>query len=123
MSFAKLSAALTPSVSLATLLQVKCMLKMDEAFRILRESLCMCVVLHVTCVFNCFILYKYASRCSPSAYFHVLKDKEEPPVSFISKKLRGAEKTYSLTKLEMLAIVAAVIHFELFYIYGSSLVV
>ena len=41
-------------------------------------------------------------------------------MAFYSRQLQNAEKRYSITELETLAIVAAIKHFQ-FYIYGASL--
>ncbi len=120
--FAKLSASLTPSVSLSAAFKVKWTQEIDEAFRILRESLCKCVVLHIPCVSDGFILYTDPSECGLGVCLYILRDKEEFPIAFFSRQLRWAEKTFSVMKLEALAIIAAVLHFE-FYFYGSSLVV
>ncbi len=51
-----------------------------------------------------------------------MREEDEFPVAFFSRQLRGAEKNYSVTELETLAIVAAVLHFD-FYLYGAPVVV
>ncbi len=51
-----------------------------------------------------------------------MRGEDEFPVAFFSRQLRGAEKNYSVTELETLAIVAAMLHFD-FYLCGSSVVI
>ena len=43
-------------------------------------------------------------------------------MAFYSRQLQGAEKGYSITELETLAIVASLKHFE-YYVYGTSLMI
>ena len=44
------------------------------------------------------------------------------PVAFFSRQLQGAEKNYSITELETLAIVSSLKHFE-YYVYGTNLTI
>ncbi len=60
--------------------------------------------------------------CGIGACLHVLRDNVDLPVAFYSRQLRGAEATYTVTELESLAIVAAILHFE-FYLYGAPVVI
>ena len=43
-------------------------------------------------------------------------------MAFYSRQLQNAEKRYTITEFETLAIVAAVRHFQ-FYVYGTSIIV
>ncbi len=113
---------LTPSVSLSEPQRVVWSQEMDGAFRSLSESLCSRVVLHVPCVSDLFILCTDVSGGGVGECLHVLRDRLELPVAFYSRQLRGAEKTYSVTELETLAIVAAIFQFD-FYLYGSEVVI
>ncbi len=69
-----------------------------------------------------FVLYTDASSGGVGACLHVVREEDEFPVAFFSRQLRGAERNYSVTELETLAIVAAVLHFD-FYLYGAPVVV
>ena len=60
-----------------------------------------------------------ASLLGLGAILNVSRDGKEKPVAFFSRQLRCAEKRYSATELEALAVVAAVDHF-LPYLYGRS---
>ena len=65
---------------------------------------------------------KFASGDGVGACLHVVRDELELPVAFYSRQLRGAEKNYSVTELEFLAIVSAVRHFE-YFLYGRSVTI
>ncbi len=120
--FSKLSSVLTPAVSLASPHWINWTQGMDEVFRKLRVSLCSRVALHVPVCSDSFVLYTDASGRDIGACLHVSRDNEELPVAFYSRQLRGTEATYTVTELETLAIVAALLHFE-FYLYGAPVVV
>ncbi len=120
--FAALSVKLTPSVSLSAPQKVQWTREMDEAFGRLRESLCSRVVLYVPVSSDSFVLYTDSSGGGVGACLHVVREEDEFPVAFFSRQLRGAERNYSVTELETLAIVAAVLHFD-FYLYGAPVVV
>ncbi len=47
---------------------------------------------------------------------------EEIPVAFFSRQLRGAERHYSITELQSLAVVSVICHFES-YLYGRKFTV
>ncbi len=96
--------------------------EMDEAFICLRESLCNRVILYVPVLLDVFILCTDASGGGVGACLHVVRDQQELPVAFYSRQLRGVERTYTVTELESLAIVAAILHFD-FYLYGASFIV
>ncbi len=121
-NFASLSSALTLAISLSAPRMVRWTAEMDTAFKLLRESLCNRVVLHVPCVCDVFVLYTDASGGGLGGCLHVIRDERERPVAFFSRQLRGAEHSYTVTELETLAIVATILHFD-FYLYGTSLIV
>ncbi len=120
--FARLSSLLTPAVSLASPARVVWTEEMSSAFARLRESLCVCAVLFVPLCNDVFCLYTDASGDGVGACLHVVREDVELPVAFYSRQLRGAEKNYSVTELETLAIVSAVKHFE-YYLYGRAVTV
>ena len=63
-----------------------------------------------------------ASGWGLGACLHIVHENEELPVAFYSRQLQGAEKHYSITELESLAIVAAIEHFE-YFLYGALVMV
>ncbi len=69
-----------------------------------------------------FVLHTDASGGGVGACLHVLREKDELPVAFFSRQLRGVEHHYSVTEFEILAMVAAPIHFD-YYLYGVSVTV
>ena len=93
---------------------------MDTAFQQLKVSLCNHVRLIIPSVTDSFSLHTDASGFGIGACLHVHKNGEDHPVAFYSRQLQGAEKRYSITELEALAIVAALKHFE-FYVYGTDI--
>jgi len=76
-------------------------------------------VLFVPLCTDVFYLYTDASGDGVGACLHVVREDVELPVAFYSRQLRGAEKNYSVTELETLAIVSAVKYFD-YYLYGRA---
>ncbi len=93
---------------------------MSEAFVILCESLSCNVVLFVPTPSDRFILYTDTSSVGVGACLRA--DREDGEVSFYSRQLRGAKKNYSVTKLESLAIVSAINHYDR-YLYSQTFTV
>ncbi len=120
--FGSLSALLTPSVSLRAPQQVEWTRGMIMAFGKLRSLLADNVALCVPSPDDNFVLYTDASGDGIGACLHVQRDGEEIPTAFYSRQLRPAEKNYSVTELESLAIVSAVKHFETL-VYAKELTV
>ena len=58
-----------------------------------------------------FVLQTDASYIGIGAVLSVMRDGEERPVSYFSKKLLPAERNYSASELECLAVVRAADHF------------
>ena len=54
------------------------------------------------------MLYTDASGDGIGGCLHVISSDGEKPVAFFSRQLRPAEKNYSVTELESLAIVASI---------------
>ncbi len=120
--FGSLSALLTPSVSLRAPQQVEWTRGMIMAFGKLRSLLADNVALCVPSPDDNFVLYTDASGDGIGACLHVQRDGEEIPTAFYSRQLRPAERNYSVTELESLAIVSALKHFETL-VYAKELTV
>ena len=120
--YSDMSALLTPSTSVSAPKVVAWTVDMDRAFGKLKVSLCNTVSLTIPSILGIFTLHTDASGFGIGACLHVIRDEQEIPVAFYSRQLQGAEKNYSITELETLAIVASLKHFE-YYIYGTSLVI
>ncbi len=110
--FGSLSSHLTPAVSLRAPRQVEWTRRMESAYGELKQSLCDHVMLCIPSSSDDLRLYTDASGDGIGACLHVVRDGEEFPVAFFSRQLRPAEKNYSITEFESLAIVAAIRHFE-----------
>ena len=118
--YANMSALLTPSTSVSAPKVVAWTEEMDRAFELLKVSLVNNVTLTIPSLADTFTLHTDASGHGIGACLHVIRDEEELPVAFYSRQLQNAEKRYSITELETLAIVAAIKHFQ-FYIYGAHI--
>ena len=117
-----MSALLTPSTSVSAPKVVAWTVDMDKAFDMLKVSLCSHVSLTIPSIADIFSLHTDASGCGVGACLHVHRDGEDLPVAFFSRQLQGAEKNYSITELETLAIVSALKHFQ-FYLYGAHVTI
>ena len=119
-NYSDMSALLTPSTSVSAPKVVVWTVDMDKAFSRLKVSLCNHVSLTIPSVTDTFTLHTDASGFGIGACLHIQRDHEELPVAFFSRQLQDAERRYSITELETLAIVASIKHFQ-FYIYGTTL--
>ena len=115
-----MSAILMPSTAVSAPKTVVWTGEMDTAFQQLKVSLCNHVRLIIPSVTDSFSLHTDASGFGIGACLHVHKNGEDHPVAFYSRQLQGAEKRYSITELETLAIVAALKHLE-FYVYSTDI--
>ncbi len=113
-NFADCSSALTPATSLKAPLQVVWTEEMDSCFRELKKSLCHSCCLVIPAPEDVFVLYTDASGAGVGGCLHVVREREELPVGFFSRQLRPAERNYSVSELECLAIVASLKQFEFF---------
>ena len=109
--FSLYSSLLSPATSKAAPDRVVWTEEMDEAFQTLRYVLRDVCVLHVPVLNDIFVLETDASLSGVGAALYVDRDNTLLPVAFYSRQLRGAEKNYSATELEALAILSAVKHF------------
>ncbi len=117
--YAKLSSTLSPAVSLKAPQRV-IWTEMMANFCKLKDSLCNHVVLTIPGPEDELVLYTDASGDGIGGCLHVVRSDGEKPVVFFSRQLRPAEKNYSVTELELLAIVASIHHFE-YHVYGRPL--
>ncbi len=120
--FAEFSSCLTPAVSLKAPQRVEWTPAMTTAFSKLCVSLCNSVVLHIPSRSDTFTLYTDASGAGVGRCLHVTRDGKELPVAFFSRQLKKAEKNYSVTELEALAIVSSIRHFD-YHLYGRPVTI
>lgn len=85
---------------------------MSIEFCFLKDVLCGIPSLTLPVPSDEFILQTDASGIGLGEVLSVLRDGEELPVAFYSRKLQPRERRYSATELEGLAVVAAVHHFD-----------
>ena len=116
--FASFSSRLSPSTSTSAPGMVIWDDGMQEAFCHLRVSLCNICVLIIPSKEDYFTLHTDASGAGIGATLNVQRDGKELPVAYYSKQLQGAQKNYSATELEALAILKAVFFFSHF-LYGA----
>ena len=112
--FAKMSCLLTPATSKPAPSVVCWDDGMLEAFHNLCVSLCNMCVLIVPSLEDCFCLNTDASGRGIGATLNVIREGVERPVAFFSKQLMGAQKFYTATELECLAIFKAIHKFSHF---------
>ena len=93
---------------------------MEEAFHCLKSKLPNVTVLCVPSSADTLTLHTDTSDLGVDAVLLALREGKEVPTAFFSRQLRGAEKNYSTTEWEALAIVAAVNYF-LPLLYGNKL--
>ena len=85
-------------------------------FFYLKEALCGAPALTLPTVTDVFLLQTDALGVGIGAVLSVLREGEEFPVAFFSRKLEERERRYCATELEGLAVVEAVGHFEVYLI-------
>ncbi len=100
-NFAKYSSVLTPATCQDAPGKVVWTL---ESFNNLRSVLCRVCVLNVPGPDDIFVLQTDASAGGVGAVLNVVRGDQTLPVAFFSKQLQGAERRYSATELEALAV-------------------
>ena len=120
--FASYSGILSPATSKSAPNVVDWSSVMLDAFNSLKGMLVSVCMLTIPSQEDVFTLHSDASGLGVGATLNVLRDGVELPVGFYSKQLQGAEKHYSATELEALAIFRA-IHFYDHFLYGQKFVV
>ena len=121
-NFANYSSVLSPSTSKSAPSVVDWSSSMLDAFNFLKGALVSVTVLTIPSQEDCFTLHTDASGLGVGATLNVVREGVESPVGFYSKQLQGAEKNYSATELEALAIYKAIFFFEHF-LFGRDFVV
>ena len=115
--FTQYSALLTLAVAKQAPGEVTWTAEMVDTFVTLYGKLCDVCVLTILTMSDQFQLQTDASGLGLVGVLNVVRDGKEMPVAFYSRQLRGAEKRYSATEMEALAVVAAIHHF-LPYLFG-----
>ena len=112
--FANMSALLSPATSKAAPSMVLWTREMKDAFYQLRTALARGSQLYVPKHTDCFVLHTDASCLGIGATLNVARDNKMVPVAFFAKPLQGAQRRYSATELEGLAVLKAIHHFAHF---------
>ena len=95
---------------------------MCDDFCYLCTTLCDCCTLTLPCSKDVYVLQTDASGVGISGILSVCRNGQELPVAFYSRQLRGAEKRYTVTEIECLAVLSAIKHFEV-YLHGIKFTV
>ena len=117
--FGKVAHPLTQMLKKSEPEQVQWTLEGEQAFVALSESLCNTCMLTIPAVSEFFRLHTDASGAGLGAVLSVLREEKELPVVYFSQQLQGAQRRYSATELECLAVVVAIRHFEV-YLAGQT---
>ena len=126
LNFAKYSSVLSPSTSKSAPSVVDWSSSMLDAFNFLKGALVSVSVLTIPSQEDVFSVHTDASGLGVGATLNVVREGVELPVGFYSKQLQGAEKRYSATELEALAIYKAIFFLNIFclvVILWSSLII
>jgi len=91
---------------------------MNNEFVYLRDCLCSAPCLSIPLPSDSFSVHTDASSVGIGAVLSVTRGSRDHPVAYFSRKLSKAERNYSATELEGLAIVASIQHFSV-YLFGT----
>ena len=119
LNFASYSAILTPATSKSAPSVVVWDDARLRAFNTLKGLLCSVCSLTIPSSEDCFVLNTDASGLGIGATLNVVRDGVEMPVAFFSRQLQGAQKSYSATELEGLAVYKSIFFFDHF-LYGRK---
>ena len=122
LNFARYSSLLTPDTSKFAPSVVQWSGGKLEAFNHLKGVLVNVCVLTIPSQEDCFSLHTDASGLGIGATLNVQRGGVEKPVAFFSRQLQGAQKRYSATELEGLAVFKAINFFDHF-LYGRKFTV
>lgn len=120
--YASMSSVLSPGTSKPAPSVVDWTEERLEAFKAIKVCLVNICVLTIPSEEDVFIMHTDASGAGIGATLNVLREGEERPVAYFSRQLQGAQKRYSATELEGLAIFKAV-HFFAHFLYGRRFTV
>ena len=115
--FASLSSILSPATSKSALSVVGWTEERLEAFHHIKVCLVDVCALTIPSQEDTFILHTDASGAGIGATLNVVREGVERPAAYFSRQLQGAQKNYSATELEGLAIFKSV-HFFAHFLYG-----
>ena len=96
---------------------------MNDEFVFLKHVLCSVPSLTLPTIDDQFIVQTDASGRGVGAILSVVRDGQELPVAYFSRKLKPREMKYSATELEGLAVVNAVQHFDVYLVTHPFVVV
>ena len=122
LNFASYSAILSPATSKSAPSVVVWDGARLKAFTTLKGMLCDVCALTIPSSEDVFVLNTDASGLGIGATLNVIRDGVELPVAFFSRQLQGAQKNYSATELEGLAMFKSIFFFDHF-LYGRKFVV
>jgi len=91
----------------------------ERAFNCIKEMLCSCCSLCIPLPEDKFSVVSDASGLGVGGVLQVWREDSWEAAAFFSRQLRGAEKRYSATELEALALVETITHFS-YYLYGKE---
>ena len=120
--FANMSSLLSPATSKPAPSVVQWTEEQLEAFNNIKVCLVNVCVLTIPSQEDVFVIHTDASGAGIGATLNVLRGGEELPAAFFSRQLQGAQKRYSATELEGLAIFKSV-HFFAHFLYGRKFTV
>ena len=120
--FARMSSVLSPWTAKLSPSVVEWTEEGLEAFRNIKVCLIDLCVLTVPSEEDVFVLHCDASGAGVGATLNVTRDGELRPAAYYSKQLQGAEKNYSATELEGLAVYRS-INFFSHYLFGRTFTV
>ena len=89
-------------------IKIKWSRPMEDAFNLLRDTLCEHTQLTIPSPEDIFPLATDASGQGIGAVFSVTRSGVDLPVAYFSRKLTSPERNYAITELECLALVKAV---------------
>ena len=117
--FARMSSVLSPWTAKLAPSVVEWTEEGLQAFRDIKVSLVELCILTIPSEEDVFVLHCDASGAGVGATLNVIRDGEARPAAYFSKQLQGAEKRYSATELEGLAVYRS-INFFSHYLFGRT---
>jgi len=113
------TAILTPHTAKAAPSKIAWTEEGERAFQCIKNMLCSCCALCIPLPEDQFSIVSDASGLGIGGVLQVMRNEEWQPAVFFSRQLRGAERRYSATELEALALVETIAHFS-YYLYGKE---